>query len=407
MPQTSAIASARIGTHRITPAASYNQLFRFHPPKDGAHPAARLLDVNGTLYGTTARGGLSHHGTVYRISSGGVQKVLYRFRGGSDGSAPQSGLIDVNGTLYGTTLYGGRSGCSYSRGCGTVYSISTSGTEKVLYAFEGGSDGANPYAGLIDVKGMLYGTTSGGGGYSECITRYSDGCGTVFTITTSGHETVLHRFLGGSDGAFPNADLIDVNGVLYGSTANGGRVGAGTVYSITPAGAEKVLHAFQRSPDGYAPVGLINVKGTLYGTTVYGGVYGSCTGIGCGIVYTISKSGSEKVLYNFKGGSDGEQPQAAMIEVNGVLYGTTMYGGGGSPCFGLGDNCGTVFSITTAGVESVLYGFQGGTDGGFPMSGLIDVSGTLYGTTFFGGDHDLCCSHPYGEGYGTVFTLSL
>jgi uncharacterized repeat protein (TIGR03803 family) len=109
--------------------------------------------------------------------------VLYRFRGGSDGRNPQSGLIDVNGTLYGTTYFGGDGTGCYAPGCGTVYSISTSGTEKVLYAFKGGSDGFFPVAGLIDVQGTLYGTTEEGGG--GCST--DDGCGTVFSITIVRH----------------------------------------------------------------------------------------------------------------------------------------------------------------------------------------------------------------------------
>jgi uncharacterized repeat protein (TIGR03803 family) len=155
MPQTSAISPTRSATHRFS--ASYQQLFRFHPPKDGTHPAAGLLDVNGTLYGTTQNGGLSRRGTVYSISTSGVEKVLYRFRGGSDGLYPLSDLVNVNGTLYGTTSQGGS-------GSGTVYSVSTSGREKVLYAFKGGSDGAHPLAGLVDVNGKLYGTTYQGGG---------------------------------------------------------------------------------------------------------------------------------------------------------------------------------------------------------------------------------------------------
>lgn len=386
------------------PASSYSEVFRFHPPTQGIHPAAGLLDVNGMLYGTTARGGVSHHGTVYRITTRGAQKALYRFRGGSDGDDPQSELIDVNGTLYGTTPFGGGSGCAYSRGCGTVYSVSTSGVEKVVYAFQGGSDGANPFNGLVDVNGTLYGTTTQGGG-SGCSSRYTLGCGTVFSLTTSGQETVLHRFAASSDGNYPDSDLINVNGTLYGTTANGGSADDGVVYSITTAGVETALYAFQGSPnDGRQPVGLIDVNGTLYGTTVYGGG-NSCTGIGCGTVYSISTSGSEKVLYNFKGGSDGDQPQAALVKLGGALYGTTYAGGGGSPCSYLGDYCGTVFSVTPSGKEKVLYSFKGGTDGELPASSLTVVKGALYGTTPFGGDHDACCK-SYGYGYGTVFSVS-
>jgi uncharacterized repeat protein (TIGR03803 family) len=395
-PQAAAIAPPRSAAHRLS--ASYQQLFRFHPPKNGTRPEAGLLDVNGAMYGTTTTGGLSRKGTVYRMSTSGVEKVLYRFRGGSDGSDPESGLIDVNGTLYGTTDQGGS-------GSGTVYSVSTSGSEKVLYAFKGGSDGAHPLAGLVDVKGTLYGTTSQGGG-SGCTSTLTSGCGTVFSLTTSGQETVLHRFAGGSDGEFPSVgNLIDVNGVLYGTTVAGGTsYGDGTVYSITPAGAEKVLYAFQGQADGtdgIFPVGgLINVNGTLYGATLQGGSFSICSG-GCGTVYSISTGGVENVLYRFTGSSDGDMPLATLIEVNGVLYGTTTSGGCcGTKC-GLGTGCGTIYSVTTSGAETVLYRFAAGTDGFYPAAPLTNVSGTLYGTTELGGD-----GRRFLYGFGTLFTLS-
>ncbi|MBV9263882.1 MAG: hypothetical protein JO324_06125 [Candidatus Eremiobacteraeota bacterium] len=159
---------------------------------------------------------------------------MYRFTGGSDGAYPVSGLVDVNGTLYGTTFEGGGSGCYSHLGCGTVYSISPSGAEKVLYRFSGGSDGSNPAAALIDVDGVLYGTTARGGG-SGCG---GFGCGTVYSIGTAGTETVLHSFGGEPDGADPVAALVDVKGALYGTTASGGRgcgsSGCGTVFALTP-----------------------------------------------------------------------------------------------------------------------------------------------------------------------------
>jgi uncharacterized repeat protein (TIGR03803 family) len=386
IPQTRANGSARSAGRRDS--ASYQQLFRFHPPKDGTHPEAGLTEVRGTLYGTTEAGGLSDKGTVYSISTSGVWKLLHRFRGGTDGANPQSGLLNVNGTLYGTTAGGGPAYCNYSfpKNCGAVFSITPGGKEKVVYAFKGGSDGAHPLASLIDENGTFYGTTMGGGAYH---------LGTVFSVSTSGAENILHSFAGGSDGANPLAGLINVKGVLYGTTANGGKGGGGTVFRVTPAGVEKVLYAFQSPSGGLHPSsGLTDVNGMLYGTTFDGG---DCHG--CGVVYRISTKGAEKLLYQFKGGSDGEAPQA-VIELNGVLYGTTA--NGGSSCFGGGD-CGTVFSITTAGVETVLYVFAAGTDGAMPYAPLTNVNGTLYGTTYHGGNHDVCC---VAYGYGTVFALT-
>src|SRR5436190_2003791 len=95
-------------------------------------------------------------------------------------------------------------------------------TLTTLYSFTG-SDGARPYAGLIaDASGNLYGTTDNGG---------ASGYGTVFKVTPTGTETVLYSFTGGSDGAYPLAGLIaDASGNLYGTTYLGGANGYGTVF---------------------------------------------------------------------------------------------------------------------------------------------------------------------------------
>jgi uncharacterized repeat protein (TIGR03803 family) len=152
-------------------------LHRFHLD-DGAHPAASLINVKGTLYGTTYGGGAKNAGTVFSITTTGKEKVLHSFSGGrSDGAYPYASLINVNGTLYGTTTKGG-SRCGSNLGCGTVFSVTTTGTEKVVHSFRGGTGGADPLASLINVNGTLYGTTYTGG--SSCS---HSGCGTVFALT--------------------------------------------------------------------------------------------------------------------------------------------------------------------------------------------------------------------------------
>jgi uncharacterized repeat protein (TIGR03803 family) len=215
---------------------------------------------------------------VFSITPSGKETVLHSFGIGSDGKLPEAGLIALNGTLYGTTVQGGASSCA-SIGCGTVFSIATSGKEKVLHSFSG-SDGAYPQGGLTDVNGTLYGTTSDGGAHGSACG--STPCGTVFSITKSGKETVLHSF-SGPDGAYPWAGLTNVNGTLYGTTVDGGAGGSncsyaggcGTVFSITTSGKEMVLHNFGNFGDGAYPFAdLVNVNGTLYGTTPYAGRYG-------------------------------------------------------------------------------------------------------------------------------------
>jgi uncharacterized repeat protein (TIGR03803 family) len=391
---------AGVTTERTTLA--YGVLYNFEGGAgDGAYPRAALINANRTLYGTTLFGGsgscnssgFSGCGTIFAITTSGKETVLHSFAGGStDGANPLAGLLNVKGTLYGTTGYGGAYTHCASGGCGTVFKITTSGTETVLHSFGSLSgDGSNPYAGLINDKGTLDGTTEGGGIFA-CS---GEGCGTEFSITTSGNETGGHDF-DYKDGAYPLAGLINVKGTLYGTTRNGGTngcasEGCGTVFSITPStgsGEETVLHSFAGSKgDGEYPyAGLINVKGTLYGTTYLGGAKGD------GTIFSITTAGKETVLHGFGGSGDGRYPIAGLINVKGTLYGTTENGGTGKCKQG----CGTVFAITTTGKETVLHSFGGSGDGKYPQAALINVEGTLDGTTTEGGAH----------GFGTIFSLT-
>lgn len=300
---------------------------------DGSYPSASLIDVDGTLYGTTRSGGTGCDtngcGTVFAIDASGQERVVYSFKGGADGVGPVAGLIDVAGTLFGTTLYGGTGSNGCQSGCGTVFAVTTSGVETVLHSFQGGSDGVAPWAALTNVKGTLYGTTAGSD--SDVCHKRGVCDGTVFKISTTGSETVLYNFKGGSDGRLPYANLVDVDGTLYGTTGSGGRsgcyAGCGTVFKITRSGAESVLHRFAGGSDGASPVaGLIEVNGALYGTTEAGG--GSCQSSVCGAVFKITRSGAETVLHSFTGSaSDGGTPLAGLIDTDGTLYGTTEQGG--------------------------------------------------------------------------------
>jgi uncharacterized repeat protein (TIGR03803 family) len=187
-------------------------------------PLGSLIDAGGTLYGTTDEGGAHHAGAVFSMTLGGKAKVLHNFGKGTDGRSPSGSLIKVKGTFYGTTSGGG------AHNDGTVFSITTGGTEEVLHSF-GPGDGRYPGGYLVEAKGTLYGTTSGGGG-SGC--GGTVGCGTVFSVTASGTEKVLHDFsYAGHDGTQPAGGLIDVNGTLYGTTVQGGTYGNGTVFALT------------------------------------------------------------------------------------------------------------------------------------------------------------------------------
>jgi uncharacterized repeat protein (TIGR03803 family) len=391
MPGNHTVAQARGIMHPIRPApSSYRVLYSFKSLPDGESPLASLIEVNGKLYGTTSQGGAyGGAGTVFSITTGGAEKVLYNFGAVPDGNAPASSLVDVGGTLYGTTEYGGANACGV-RGCGTVFSITTSRTEQVLYSFASRPDGDNPYAGLTYVAGTLYGTTRFGGAYGCGDYGNGSGCGTVYSISQSGEEKVLHSFNFGTDGHYPRASLIAVKSTLYGTTPVGPAHHYGTVFSIATSGAESVLHTFkkEKDPRGSWPLAaLTDIKGTLYGTTSLGGAYACGTSGGCGTVFSITPSGTAKVLHSFDG-TDGDYPEASLVDVKGTFYGTTAFGGT--------HNRGIVFSITTGGTEKVLHSFAGGSDGANPVASLIDVKGTLYGTTSAGGR----------TGYGTVFALT-
>jgi uncharacterized repeat protein (TIGR03803 family) len=272
------------------------------------------------------------------------------------------------------------------------------GTEKVLHTFAG-QDGAAPYGGLVsDAAGNLYGTTFSGGKFDA---------GTVFKLDASKKytETVLHDFTGGGDGGFPAAALVlDSSGNLYGtatcggsSTCNGGAGGNGVVFALTPSAGGydfEVLYIFQGNSDGSRPFApLIDVSGVLYGTTENGGT-GNCSGgngSGCGVVFQLTASGKETILYSFTGNLDGGLPLAPLLYVQGALYGTTFSGGQ--------DGAGTVFELDASSNESVLHSFTGGKDGGFPTAGLtIDSGGNLYGTASCGGGKVKCSGGVGGDG---------
>jgi uncharacterized repeat protein (TIGR03803 family) len=359
---------------------------------DGLRPAAGLImDSAGNLYGTTSAGGPNistggpdGDGTVFEVRTSGTQGVLYFFAGSpTDGLRPYAGLVmDSAGNLYGTTEAGG------ANLDGTVFKLSPTGTETVLYSFGAVPDGSGPFAGLImDGAGNLYGTTFAGGAASG---------GTVFKLSPTGAESVLYSFKGGStDGDGPRAGLlVDSAGNLYGTTEFGGSSNDGTVFKLSTAGTETILYSFKGgTSDGANPTYgalIMDSAGNLYGTTSAGGSSND------GTVFKLSPAGTETILYSFKGGtSDGAIPDSGVIaDGAGNLYGITGSGGA--------NNCGTVFKISAASTESILYSFAGGTsDGSGPVGLMMDSAGNLYGTTNFGGAY--CVSQG---GCGTVFKMN-
>jgi uncharacterized repeat protein (TIGR03803 family) len=373
---------------------------------DGYYPEAGLIfDTAGNLYGTAETGGAFSEGAVFELmppatpSGKWTEKILHSFdNNGTDGYSPQANLIsDGDGNLYGTTVFGG------TLNNGTVFELMPAGanwTEKILHSFgTTENDGVNPYGGLIrNAAGHLFGTTLTGG---------ANGQGMVFElgqILGVWVEAMPHSFNNdGTDGINPYAGLIfDGSGNLYGTTFSGGAFNSGTVFELkVPASElapwpETILHNFNdNGKDGTFPYAslIFDTAGDLYGTTTIGGVYNSGTVFGM----TVKGGGSfsEKVLHKFDNtNNDGTRPYAGLIgDTNGNLYGVTSAGGT--------DSCGKVFELThVTGVwtEITLHNFKkNNKDGCDPLGTLIfGTDGNLYGTTAGGG----------ASGKGTLFEIT-
>jgi|HubBroStandDraft_1064217.scaffolds.fasta_scaffold00451_20 uncharacterized repeat protein (TIGR03803 family) len=419
-------------------------LYNFTDLGDGGFPEAGLVSggAGGSLFGTASSGGGLGWGSVFKLTpSDGTWTLttIWDFTGGADGGDPLSDLLmGSNGVMYGTTYLGG------AHGYGTVYQVApkTGGgwTQKVLYSFAGGDDGAYPTGGLaiLSKNGVLYGTTYGGG---------SAGVGTLFELIPSAggwSEKVLYTFQGGADGANPMADLtLASSGSLYGTTSQGGLVTIpagtspcpsnpqntpcvyqnwGTVFELTPEGGgvwtESLLYTFLGGSDGGSPESpvILGANGVLYGSTFWGGTPTACAigeyPQGCGTIYQVAPpTGSETtwtetVLHTFTGVSpDGAFPYGKLgLNTAGVLFGTTYSGGANvETCSEAYSGCGTIFTVTPpskpggAWKKSNLTVFPGSPGGGSPNGLIIGTGGTMYGTTILGGATG---------GYGTVFQMT-
>jgi uncharacterized repeat protein (TIGR03803 family) len=290
---------------------------------DGTFPEGVLVQgKDRSLYGTTTSDGAYGYGTVFNVTTNGPFTVLYSFGAVTngdgtplDGGGPEAGLVQGrDGSFYGTTAYGGTSDS------GTVFQITTNGAFSTLYSFTGGSDGASPYCTLVQgTDGNLYGTTAYGGD--------SNGDGTIFRITTNGTLTTLYTFTGGSDSANPVAGLVQANDGNFYGTASGQNVGNGAIFRVTANGTFTTLYSFTGGSDGATPTaGLIQgTDGDLYGTTsddYTNGAYGT--------IFRITTNGTFTTLYDFTGGSDGANPDATLVQGgNGTFYGVAENGGVG------------------------------------------------------------------------------
>jgi uncharacterized repeat protein (TIGR03803 family) len=308
-------------------------LFSFDGTNGYGPESGVIFDSEGNLYGSTISDGKNGYGTVYELKrlTKGIWRaaVLHNFGAGESGQVPEGNLVfDNSGNLYGTTFYGGE------YGKGTVWELSPTSegqwTFKNLHTFGSGSDGANPYAGVIlDASGNVYGTTWIGG---------ANNAGVVFELVPAPngawHEQILYSLSGaGSVGGL----IFDSQGNLYGTTFDD------LVFELTPSSGhewiETTLANVTSSPESTL---AFDSAGNLYGTTLNGG------SAGMGSVFELSPEAgglwSQVLLYSFTGGNDGSRADVGItLGSKGDLYGTT-YAGGGTGCGGSG--CGVVFQVT-------------------------------------------------------------
>ncbi|MBV8433380.1 MAG: hypothetical protein JO029_03765 [Candidatus Eremiobacteraeota bacterium] len=361
----SASLPAQTNVRHTIPASPY-QIVADLTTATGGHSVASLTEFDGKLFGTAAHGGRGW-GTVFEVDpSTGTVRTLHEFGplDNRDGSVPAGGLTAIGHKLYGTTTSGGadRAGVVFEMDPGT-------GNVHVLHHFDV-KEGAFPEGDLLNLNGTLYGTTRGGG---------NDGHGSIYSITTAGKFTSLYLFGGNhtTDGQHPRAGLTSYNGLLYGTTWNGGDFGWGTVFQYDPSGNnEIVVYSFDlNGVDGASPAAPLTVYlGALYGVTFGGGPKNR------GIAFTLNPiTGAETILHSFTG-KDGSYPDGALTGWNGELYGTTKLGG--SPAH----PGGTLFELNPATTAfSVIHEFGASGDGAEPRAALIPFGTSLYGTTYTGG----------------------
>jgi uncharacterized repeat protein (TIGR03803 family) len=362
-------------------AQTFAVLHNFNGDRDGAYPVGQpVVDSNGNIFGTTQQQGLFGDGTVWELTSDGTFIVLHSFDYSKDGAVVLAGVkLDEKGNMFGTTDEGP------SGYYGTVFEITSDGTFSTLYKF--GSQKNDPkdiYGGVtLDRSGDLYGMSEYGGSSGNCAL----GCGTVWKLSNSGSETVLHSFAG-SDGEFPYGGnlKLDARGNIYGVASWGGTGYAGTLFEITSGGAFRVLHNFNWRDNDCIPTGsLREYKGNLFGTS-----QGYADGEGCdrdGAVWQYNiRSKTFKVLHSFSG-TDGYWPiggvgcqKGKKTVCAGNIFGTTFLGGA--------NGYGTVWEIDAKGKFSTQYNFTG-TEGETPADRpFVDQKGNLFGTTVNGGSYD-------------------
>jgi uncharacterized repeat protein (TIGR03803 family) len=356
-------------------------LHDFAGGKSGAVPAIVTPSQgrDGRLYGTTAEGGPTNAGTVFKMATSGEYRQFFTL-GTVDGTYTQGGLtLGIDGNYYGTANGGG------SADDGVLFKISPAGNYRVLHSFLGGKDGKYPYAAPIQASdGNFYGTTGGGspGSIQPTVYRYKpDGTfSTIYILTTDLGQTIEEPVIQGTDG--------NLYGFAYGADDE-----CGTIFKLSLNGTLLFSYTFPGAPGGCLATGLTQATdGNFYGATFEGGT------AGLGTIFKLDQAGNVTILYSLMAAGDGQNPSALSEATDGKLYGTTSAGG----AFGFG----TLFSVTTSGTYTVLASLTSETQDAFAAP-LQATSGLFYGTAEAGGLYGYGSVYSFDVGLGPFVTFVL
>lgn len=307
---------------RVGVAGEVTTLHSFKDRRDGGEPDSGLIrGSDGWFYGSTRLGGAMHQGAIFRMSPEGAMTTLHSFERHGDGAFPSRLLQASDGNFYGAAESGGLT----ERG--TVFRLTPAGKFKVIHHFTGlVGEPAQPAAELIQGRdGLLYGTTLDGG----------SSAGTIFRMRLDGSGlTVLHRFTNGHEGRFPTSALLQASdGNFYGTTKSTSfDIGdTGAAYRLTPAGEYTLLRVFDAEADGAQPDGALiqAANGDFYGTTTTAGPRGG------GTVFRLKADGQLTLLHAFSDNHrKGEGPRGALLQgQDGLLYGSTGHFNGPATVF--------------------------------------------------------------------------
>jgi uncharacterized repeat protein (TIGR03803 family) len=323
---------------------------------DGAHPYGGLLVLEGTLYGMATWGGQPGNGTVFKLNTDGSGFTVLKNFDDAGGSCPCQGLIGSNGTLYGVTRWGG------SGGLGVVFKLNTDGSAFTVLKNFTGSDGEQPYCTLALDGSTLYGTAMSGGTSSN---------GVVFKMNTDGSGYAVLKHFRGNDGQRPMGNLALSGTGLYGTTDWGGANGCGVVFKINTDGSGYVILKNLDLSAAYPLGGVVLSGATLYAASSFPGA-----------LFKLNTDGSGYGVLRGLSSGDGTGLYGGVVVAGNTLYGATASGGDAS-------NDGVVFQLNVDGSGfAVLKNFSA-SDGRNAWGSVAFVNGVLYGTTLYGGASDL------------------